>query len=105
VFGRGTKKKYVQLFLNLLYLPTVLNFFFCKNTRLESQDLNLEEDEDMNQDVARICSVVIEGMTCQSCVKKIETHLSAQYGIISASVSGDNQIKIHKKSNKNFNPD
>ena len=42
-------------------------------------------EEDM-ADPVRICTLNIQGMTCQSCVKNIESNVGTKPGIISAKV-------------------
>ena len=37
-------------------------------------------DVDMSRDAVRVCSLVIDGMTCQSCVRNIEGTLKTKPG-------------------------
>ena len=43
------------------------------------------DDEEM--DLVRICTLNIQGMTCQSCVKNIESNVITKPGIIKATVN------------------
>ena len=47
-------------------------------------DANNEEEE---MDLVRICTLNIQGMTCQSCVKNIESNVITKPGIIKATVN------------------
>ncbi len=49
---------------------------FCFSHR-EASDA---EGDDMNRDAVRVCSLVIDGMTCQSCVKNIEATIKQKPG-------------------------
>lgn len=52
------------------------------------------DEEDMNHDAVRVCSLLIEGMTCQSCVKNIESTVAVRPGIISAKVNLEDRLGI-----------
>ena len=47
-------------------------------------DANNEEEE---MDLVRICTLNIQGMTCQSCVNNIESNVITKPGIIKATVN------------------
>ena len=47
-------------------------------------DANNDEEE---MDLVRICTLNIQGMTCQSCVKNIESNVITKPGIIKATVN------------------
>ena len=57
-------------------------------------DANNEEEE---MDLVRICTLNIQGMTCQSCVKNIESNVITKPGIIKATVN----LEVRNYSNIN----
>jgi copper chaperone CopZ len=44
------------------------------------RDASDAEGDDMNRDAVRVCSLVIDGMTCQSCVNNIEATIKQKPG-------------------------
>ena len=55
----------------------------CRETSAPRLSNDLDEGMD---DPVRICTLNIQGMTCQSCVKNIESNVSPKPGVISAKV-------------------
>ena len=45
------------------------------------------DNEEEEMDLVRICTLNIQGMTCQSCVKNIESNVITKPGIIKATVN------------------
>ena len=55
-----------------------------------------DEEDDNMEDAVRICTLNIQGMTCQSCVKNIESNVGTKPGIMSTKVSLEVLILFNK---------
>ena len=62
-----------------------MSFKFVLFRETSATRLSNDLDEGMD-DPVRICTLNIQGMTCQSCVKNIESNVSTKPGMISAKV-------------------
>jgi hypothetical protein len=70
----------------------------CRQTSAPRLSNDLDEGMD---DPVRICTLNIQGMTCQSCVRNIESNVSPKPGVISAKVILE--VSVHKSISKVYN--
>lgn len=58
-------------------------------------DLTEEEEAESEEEMERETFLDIQGMTCQSCVKNIETNIRKEKGVLDIKVSGSKDKLIH----------
>ena len=73
----------VCMICRIVKLASVLIILFLHLSFSASEVQNgasKEDPDDMSRDAVRVCSLIIDGMTCQSCVKNIEGTLKTKPG-------------------------